>query len=310
MNNALIAIGRSRLLYDTIVYLINKGYIFKAIITDEAYDEYDIKENEFEKLARKINAQFYSTKKLLSQNITQFVTEENIDLAISVNWKYIFESSFLELFKKGILNLHLGNLPDYKGNATPNWAIINGESFIHANIHKMTIDLDAGDIISKTKIEINDDTYIGDILDTTQKIAPMLFEDAIKKIQSDSNYYLEKGIKKGLRCFPRLPEYSQINWYEKGENIYRLIRASSKPFCGAFTFLHGKKVIIWRACIHKPEDPFLAVPGHIVNINSESGSVSVACKDCFLEITEIEVDNIVMQPASLIKSIRMRFQSQ
>ncbi|MBT6050250.1 MAG: hypothetical protein HOB13_02905 [Lentimicrobiaceae bacterium] len=307
MNNTLIAIGRSKLLYDSIIYLKNSGYIFKAIITDKAYDEYDIKEGDFEKLAGDISAQFYLTNNLSSQNIKQLIIDENIDLAISANWKYIFDSSFLGLFKNGILNLHLGNLPDYKGNATANWAIINGETCIYANIHKMTIDLDAGDIISKAKIEIKGNTYIGDILDEVQKLAPILFEDSVKKIKNDSNYYLEKGEKKGLRCFPRLPEYSQINWNENGENIYRLIRASSRPYSGAFTFLDNKKVIIWRANIFTPDNLFLAVPGHIVEINKDSGSVFVACKDCFIEVTEIEVDMSIVKPASFLKSIRLRF---
>ena len=309
MNNTLIAIGRSKLLYDSIIYLKNNGYIFKAIITDKAYGEYDIKEDDFEKLAEDISARFYLTNNLSLHNIKQLIINENIDLAISANWKYIFESSFLDLFRNGILNLHLGNLPNYKGNATVNWAIINGETYIYASILKMTIDLDAGDIISKAKIEITENTYIGDILDKVKELAPILFEEAITKIRENPNYFLEAGIKRGLRCYPRLPEYSQINWMDSGENIHRLIRASSRPYSGAFTFLDNKKIIIWRANIVRPENSFLAVPGHIVEIDKESGSIFVACKDVFLEVTEIEVENDILKPASFLKSIRLRFRS-
>jgi methionyl-tRNA formyltransferase len=309
MNNTLIAIGRSKLLYDSIIYLKNKGYIFKAIITDKAYGEYDIKEDDFEKLAGDISAQFHLTNNLSSQNIKQLIINENIDLAISANWKYIFESSYLNLFKNGILNLHLGNLPDYKGNATANWAILNGEKFIYANVHKVEIDLDTGDILSRAKIEISENTYIADILADTCKVAPLLFEEAIAKIRENPEYFIEAGSKKGMRCYPRLPEYNQINWFDSGENIFRLIRASSRPYSGAFTFLDNKKIIIWRANIVRPENSFLAVPGHIVEIDKESGSIFVACKDVFLKITEIEVENDILKPASFLKSIRLRFRS-
>ena len=169
----MIAIGRSRLLYNSIKYLSERGYTFNTIITDVAYKEYDIKEDDFKKLALKIDARFFLTKNLSDPEIIGLISGGNIDIALSVNWGYKIEYSFISLFKNGILNLHLGNLPDYKGNATPNWAILNGEKFIYANVHKVDIDLDAGDILSRTKIEINENTYVADILSDACKVAPL-----------------------------------------------------------------------------------------------------------------------------------------
>ena len=51
------------------------------------------------------------------------------------------------------------------------------------------------------------------------------------------------------------------------------------------------------------------MPGHIVEIDKESGLIFVACKDVFLEVTEIEVENDILKPASFLKSIRLRFRS-
>lgn len=305
----MIAIGRSRLLYNSISYLWGNGYSFDAIITDKAYEEYDVKESDFMELASRVGARFFLIKNLSIPEVIDFISKRKIDIAISVNWGSIIDSSFISLFKNGILNLHLGNLPNYKGNATPNWAIISGEKFIYVNIHKMDIDVDSGDILSRAKIEINNDTYVADILSKTCNVGPLLFEEAIEKTRENPNYFLEAGSKKGLICYPRLPEYSQIDWMDSGENIHRLIRASSQPYSGAYTFFDNKKIIIWRANIVKPENPFLAVPGHIVKINKDSGSVFVACKDSFIEVTEIEVEKSIVRPASLFKSIRLRFHS-
>jgi len=305
----MIAIGRSRLLYNSIRYLWDKGYSFDAIVTDTAYEEYDIKESDFMELASKVGAGFFLIKNPSIPEIIAFISKHKIDIAISVNWGSIIDSSFISLFKDGILNLHLGNLPDYKGNATVNWSILNGEKYIYANVHRMENDLDAGDILSRTKIKISESTYVADILADTCKVAPLLFEEAIAKIRENPEYFIEAGSKKGMRCYPRLPEYNQINWFDSGENIFRLIRASSRPYSGAFTFLDNKKIIIWRANIVRPENSFLAVPGHIVEIDKESGSIFVACKDVFLEVTEIEVENDILKPASFLKSIRLRFRS-
>ena len=139
----LIAIGRSRYLYDGIKYLLSKGYSFKAIVTEEAYEEYDIKHGDFECLAKESGAAFFMVKSVNNEELIKIVKENKIRVAISVNWKYTIPKSFLDLFECGILNFHLGNLPDYKGNATVNWTIINGESYINGNIHKMDPELDA-----------------------------------------------------------------------------------------------------------------------------------------------------------------------
>ncbi|MDX5480879.1 MAG: hypothetical protein LPK07_04275, partial [Hymenobacteraceae bacterium] len=112
----LLAIGRSRYLYDSIKHLAAQGYTFKAIVTEEAYEEYDVKHQDFEELAESIGARFFMTKALYDDELVNLVRDNNVRVAISANWKYVVPKNFLDLFECGILNFHLGNLPDYKGN--------------------------------------------------------------------------------------------------------------------------------------------------------------------------------------------------
>src|SRR5580765_6877516 len=178
----IIAIGRSRYLYDGIKYLVSKGFVFKAIVTEEAYAEYDIKHTDFESLAKEIRCGFFMTKSLNNQDLINIIKENKIRAAISANWKYTIPKSFLDMFECGILNFHLGNLPDYKGNATVNWSIINGEDKIYGNIHMMDPELDAGDVISRKAIPITDQTYIADILKQAVQDVPLLYEEALLKV--------------------------------------------------------------------------------------------------------------------------------
>lgn len=305
--NNIIAIGRSRYLYDGIKHLILKGFNFKAIVTEEAYEEYDIKHTDFETLAAEIGARFFMMKSLNNGDLIQIVNENKIRAAISVNWKYTIPKSFLDLFECGILNFHLGNLPDYKGNATVNWTIINGENKIYGNIHKMDPELDAGDVISRKAIPITDKTYIADILKQAERDVPKLYETALKKVLKNPKSFEIKGSLRGLRCFPRLPEDSQVNWNDAAKNISRLVRASSKPYNGAYSFLNGEKIIIWKARVFKYKEKFLAIPGHVIGIQKEIKTIHVACGEGMLEIQEIEYKGNKMAPAELIKSIRIRF---
>lgn len=303
----LIAIGRSRYLYDGIKYLLSKGYSFKAIVTEEAYEEYDIKHGDFECLAKECGAGFFMVKSVNNEELIKIVRENKIRVAISVNWKYTIPKSFLDLFECGILNFHLGNLPDYKGNATVNWTIINGESYINGNIHKMDPELDAGDVVARKAIPITSETYIAEVLKQAEADVPALYEEAIQKVLTDPNSYEVKGTVRGSRCYPRLPEDSQINWYQTAEDVCRLVRASSHPYKGAFSYLNDEKITIWKARAVMPQDKFFAIPGHVVALNKASNSIMVACTDGLLEVQEVERNGEVVAPTSFVKSIRVRF---
>jgi methionyl-tRNA formyltransferase len=305
----MIAIGRSNYLFDAINHLESKGYHFKAIITEEAYNEYEVKVSDFQDLAAKLGIPCFVTRKVNAPEIVALIKEKNIQVAISVNWKYTLPGDFLDLFPGSVLNFHIGNLPDYKGNATPNWTIINGEDHINANVHKMDIMLDAGDIVSRKSIPITKDTYVADIIKEAEKLAPSLFEEAVAKISADPSYYLEKGKIEGMRCYPRLPEDSQIDWNTDIDTIYKLIRASSRPFNGAYTYLNGEKVTIWRAKPIESPGPYLAVPGHIVAVDKKENYIVVACKGGLLAIEEIELKQGLSAAVDYIKSIRLRFKN-
>jgi methionyl-tRNA formyltransferase len=171
----------------------------------------------------------------------------------------------------------------------------------------MDPELDAGDVVVRKAIPITDEMYIEDVLKQAEKDVPYLYEEAIQKVLADPQAYEVKGTVRGSRCYPRLPEDSQINWNMPAENVARLVRASSRPYKGAFSFLNGEKIIIWKAKPYIPQDKFYAIPGHVVAINKASNSIMVACSEGMLEIQEIEKDGQVMAAASFIKSIRVRF---
>jgi methionyl-tRNA formyltransferase len=306
-NNNLIAIGRSRYLYDAIVRLAERGYAFKAIVTEEAYEEYDVKHADFERLAVDLGCAFFMTKDVNTDAIRAVVTQHGVRVAISANWKYTIASGFLDLFECGVLNFHLGNLPDYKGNATLNWSIINGETHVNGNIHKMAPVLDAGDVVVHKSIPITPQTYVADLIHQAEIDAPSLYEEAVGRVLADPHACETKGTTRGLRCYPRLPEDGQIDWHRPAEAIGRLVRASSRPYQGAFSFLNGDRVTIWRAAPLVPADRYLAVPGHVIEVNAGSGHVIVACGTGFLQLQEIERNEELVAPAALIRSIRLRF---
>jgi methionyl-tRNA formyltransferase len=297
-------------LLDTIRFLSNEGFTVCAIITDQAYPEYDVGADHFQEVAQALGAEFFVTRSITgdeSFSIAELVKQYGVQAALSVNWRYRIPADVLDLFPLGILNLHLGRLPDYKGNATVNWAILRGEAEIFADVHKMAPELDAGNTVARKPIMITDQTYVGDVFQQAEGLAPQLFKTALQRVFSNPDYVEVAGSHHGLRCYPRLPADGAIDWQQSAAAVCRLVRASSRPYPGAFSFLRGRKVIIWRAEVAAEEDSFLAMPGHVIGWRKQPSSVRVACGDGAVDLTEIQHGS-GDEPVQF-GSIRLRFTS-
>jgi methionyl-tRNA formyltransferase len=200
-------------------------------------------------------------------------------LAISMNWPSILGAEEIGLFQYGILNAHAGDLPRYRGNACPNWAILNGESRIGLCVHKMAPGaVDAGPILLKRYFELDATLDIGDVYRWLEHSIPEMFVEAVAAIERGDAALHEQPIDPSLslRCFPRRPEDGAIDWTADNDAILRLVRASSRPFHGAFTTLEGSQLVrIWRAELHSMGFPYSAVPGQI--LQAEPTGVVIAC---------------------------------
>ena len=140
-------IGRTHILIETTKMLIQKGHKIGFIYTCRAESHYKANESDFKKLAEDIKCPFFDG---LDVNANLYLLKEtNVDICVSINWMTLLEKKFLSLFKYGVLNAHAGDLPLYKGNACPNWAILNFEDRVGLTIHRMTEELDSGPFLKK-----------------------------------------------------------------------------------------------------------------------------------------------------------------
>jgi UDP-4-amino-4-deoxy-L-arabinose formyltransferase/UDP-glucuronic acid dehydrogenase (UDP-4-keto-hexauronic acid decarboxylating) len=303
-------IGRSEMLYNTAVMLIEAGYNIPLIITAKEAPEYKIKAADYKNLAERVQAHFIQTPKINSAEIINDIKNcGKIDVAISVNYSGIIEQEVIDLFPLGILNAHGGDLPRYRGNACQAWAIINGEKKIGMCIHKMKGgELDNGDIIAKDYLDININTRIGEVYEWMEKVVPQLMLNSVNALQEDNGFLSEvQSVKEedSLRCYPRNPDDGQITWTNSNEDILRLVNASSEPFAGAFCYFDGVKMIIWRADLIDDNENYLAVPGQVSKINKD-GSVELISGKGKIRITDVEINGDRSAPARFINSIRKR----
>lgn len=294
-----VTVGRTEILYNTILTLNARGYPPSLIVTGPAENNYSKKEADFEKLAGELGVPFFCTNKI--SDLKHTLQSISPDIAVSINWMRIIPPEILNIFEHGIVNFHIGDLPKYRGNATPNWAIINNEPYVVLTIHKMDAGLDTGDILLQERYEIKKNTTIGEVYDFALKEAPKMF---VNLFNDFSKIVPKKQMGIPLRCYPRRPEDSKINWRETSKDIHNLIRASSEPLGGAYTFFKDKKMIVWRSDAEKFV-PYLAIPGQVLEIRT-NGDIAIATGKNALILKDVEVDGVRNTPASFIKSLRDR----
>jgi len=169
------------------------------------------------------------------------------DFILSFYYRNMIKRAVLDIPKQGALNLHGSYLPKYRGRVPVNWAVINGETETGATLHYMVEKPDAGDIVDQEKVEI---TFTDTAFDVFGKVAgaavtvvsrawPLLREGKAARIPMD--------LTAGSYFGGRKPEDGRIDWNKSAVEIYNLIRGVTHPYPGAFTFLGGKKIIIWKA---------------------------------------------------------------
>lgn len=285
-------LGRTQLLMRTIELFEKSEHLIVGIGTCKAAQEYLVNENDFMNKAEELGVPFFCDSKINSSEIQNIMFSMQADIAISVNWLTIIREDTVHLFPYGILNGHAGDLPRYRGNACPNWAIINGEEKIGFSVHFMEPgNLDSGDIVVKEFINVTSNTTIGEIYEKMEDLFPAMFLQAVTRIEKMSEYAGIPQSKKRediLRCYPRIPSDSCIDWSKSCIEIDRLIRASGYPFQGAYTFLNGKeKIYIQEAGISEFEYPSLVVCGQVVCRDKEKDCIGVAARDGVIIIYKI-----------------------
>ena len=227
-----------------------------------------------------------------------------------MNWITKLSPNLLSIFLLGVYNAHAGDLPKYRGNACPNWEIINGEDHIGLCVHEMIEELDAGDVVLRDRLKLNDQSYISDVSKWIHQRVPSLFVKLANgpELLKSTSTPQPADPKDILRWYPRRPEDSEIRWSDTALNILRLIRASSRPFPGAYTVLENfQKVTIWRAAIEDPVGAFSAVPGQVCY--QHDNDPVIACGKGLLRLTDVKIDGCSSSDLAkkmILKSLRNR----
>jgi methionyl-tRNA formyltransferase len=242
-------------------WLADRGHEIAFVQTCPPEPHYDAGESDFAQLAAEAGAPFIATRRV--GDAVAAWRSSGAEVAISVNWPTLIGAEPLHALPYGVLNAHAGDLPRYRGNACPNWAILNHELRVGLTIHRMTLDLDSGPWLYKTWRAIDETTYIGDVYAWLDRETPDAFAAALDRLAHPGFVDQDPSVRP-LRTFPRRPSDARIDWSADTRTVLALVRASSHPFDGAFTTVDGADIVrVFEASQHAPDYDFCAVPGQV-----------------------------------------------
>ncbi|MCW3113685.1 MAG: methionyl-tRNA formyltransferase [Segetibacter sp.] len=214
----------------------------------------------------------------------------NADLQIVVAFRMLPEVVW-KMPLHGTINLHGSLLPQYRGAAPINWAIINGEKETGVTTFKLKQEIDTGDILLQEKIQIGENDTAGELHDIMKEIGANLLVATVKGIEDGS--LQETAQSKALEQFtgelkhaPKLfTETCTIDWNKSCDEIHNLVRGLS-PYPAALTYLKGKILKIYQSTKEKIS------PSHSAGTFDTDGKtyLKFACSDGYIHVADIQLE--------------------
>ena len=195
-----------------------------------------IQQSDVKHYAIKNNIRLFQPEKLQNKNFIEDLKLLNADLFIVVAFRMLPKIVW-EIPKKGTINLHGSILPNYRGAAPINWAIINGEKESGVTTFFINDKIDSGDVLLIEKTEIKDGQTAGELHDKLMEIGSKLIIRTILEIESGVLKPRKQIISESQKKAPKLNRNNtRINWLKDDLTIKQFILGLN-PYPGAWTLL-------------------------------------------------------------------------
>ena len=212
------------------------------------------------------------------------------DLQIVVAFRMLPEQVW-DMPPMGSVNLHGSLLPQYRGAAPINWAVINGEKTTGVTTFKLKHEIDTGDILLQLSFPIGENDTAGEVHDTMKEIGASLLIKTVKEIADGSlketpQATMSDGDRQTLLHAPKIhTDTCRINWSQPVEIVFNLIRGLS-PHPAAFTIMNEKMLKVFKA---KKE---MVIPIHTEGEYESDGKtfLKFACTNGYLHLLEVQLE--------------------
>lgn len=274
--------------------LVNSGYNVVAVVTapdKPAGRGQQVRKSDVKIAAEELGLPIFQPEKLKAPEFIDTMRKLQPDLGIIIAFRMLPEVIWA-MPRLGTFNLHASLLPQYRGAAPINWAIINGETETGLTTFLLNHEIDKGAILGQTRVPISPDDNVGILYDRLMNLGPKLVLDTVERLAIGNIHpQAQENIENStLKPAPKIfKEDCRIDWTWSGKRIVNFIRGLS-PYPAAWTPMFRDGLEINTAKIFKARfstDLPIAAAGTVYTDWREE--LSVACTDGWIRIEEIQI---------------------
>lgn len=233
------------------------------------------------------NIPLLQPEKLKDPSFIEQLKALNADVQVVVAFRMLPEIVW-NMPPMGTINVHGSLLPQYRGAAPINWAVINGEKQTGVTTFKLKHAIDTGNILLQATMPIAENDTAGNVHDTMKDLGATLL---VETIQGIANNTIEEQAQASfeitdLRHAPKIfTETCLIDFSKTVDEVHNLIRGLS-PFPGAFTKINGKIVKIFQS--RKEYQQPTEAMGSIVS--DGKNFIKFACSNAYIQVLELQLE--------------------
>lgn len=216
------------------------------------------------------------------------------DFLFSFYYRYLLKAPWLEVARRGALNMHGSLLPKYRGRAPVHWAIIHGETTTGASLHYMLEKPDAGALVDSQAVSIGENDTALDVSLKVADAAQQVLRRSLPRLIAGTADARPLDLTQGSYFGRRRPEDGRIDWRQGARAVHNLVRAVAPPFPGAFTEVNGCRLAVLKTRV---DDRVVGPVGGVAHLYAADDAWYADCVDGRrLQILELAMDGRPVAP--------------
>ena len=184
-----------------------------------------------------------------SAESVQHIKELRPDLMVVTGWTRLLSAELLGVPPRGVVGFHASLLPRYRGRAPVNWAILRGEAVTGNTMMYLDAGTDTGDIIDQQTVPIAPDDTCATVYARIGDGGADMLRRHLRALLDGTAPRQPQGSADGPPLPKRTPGMGITDWDRPARAVHDWIRALTSPYPGAFSFLAGRKVMVWASAV-------------------------------------------------------------
>jgi methionyl-tRNA formyltransferase len=237
----------------------------------------------FDEVAARLGARLIETADVNAPETVSAVAALEPESIFVVGWSQLVREPFIATASTGVFGMHPSLLPRHRGRAPIPWAILSGLARTGVTLFEITDPTaDSGAIVGQVEVAIGADETATSLYERLSAAHVDLIRECIPRLIAGTTDRVPQDERRASAWPKRVPADGIIDWETRAPYLYDWVRAQTRPYPGAFTFLGDEKVVVWRA---RPVDG--SGPAGTVLEARADGPV-VACGEGALLLEEVE----------------------